>query len=301
VIHHATVVNFYLLLALLAAVLWRKDWRKNPIFLALLGDRLLVIAVTFLFLFHRKWVYLDPVQAYNAYFYSYWTLTAIQEVIQLLIIQQVYRNVMKPLEGLQNIGNIIFRWIFVVSGTLALMVALGPHHDNMLRMNLLGQVQQGTSTLTVCLLVFVCFAARPLGLNFRNRSFGIALGLGINSTACLVISAWFASSETRTLFSPVFAWGTVVTTAIAVVWLSYYLAPEPARRILMLPTTSPYFFWNSISEAMGDDPGNVVIGGLHPAMLSSAEVMALTSPSDAGAVLSPDIPAARLESLIASA
>jgi hypothetical protein len=55
--------------------------------------------------------------------------------------------------------------------------------------------------------------------------------------------------------------------------------PEPVRQMVLLPTTSPYFLWNSISEALGDSPGNVVIAGFKPDMLAPAELAVLSGAS----------------------
>ena len=53
--------------------------------------------------------------------------------------------------------------------------------------------------------------------------------------------------------------------------------PEPARRMILLPTTSPFFFWNRISEILGDAPGQVAVAGFTPDMLAPAEVEMLTA------------------------
>jgi hypothetical protein len=55
--------------------------------------------------------------------------------------------------------------------------------------------------------------------------------------------------------------------------------PEPKRQMVLLPTTSPFFLWNRVSEALGDQPGYVAISGFTPDMLAPAEVTALTASS----------------------
>lgn len=49
--------------------------------------------------------------------------------------------------------------------------------------------------------------------------------------------------------------------------------------MILLPTTSPFFLWNRISEALGDAPGFVAIAGFKPEMLAPAELMAFTAGS----------------------
>ena len=53
-------------------------------------------------------------------------------------------------------------------------------------------MQRTQSILTFCLLLFVCFAIRPMGLSYTSRIFGVSLGLGIMATNDLVQSAWLA-------------------------------------------------------------------------------------------------------------
>ena len=47
--------------------------------------------------------------------------------------------------------------------------------------------------------------------------------------------------------------------------------------MILLPTTSPFFFRNRISEILGDAPGQVAVAGFSPDMLAPAEIEMLTS------------------------
>jgi hypothetical protein len=49
--------------------------------------------------------------------------------------------------------------------------------------------------------------------------------------------------------------------------------------MILLPTTSPFFLWNRISEALGDEPGFVAVAGFKPDMLAPAELVAFTAGS----------------------
>jgi hypothetical protein len=116
----------------------------------------------------------------------------------------------------------------------------------------------------------VCFAIRPMGLSFRSRIFGISFGLGFLATINLVNSAWISHNSTMySLFSVVngLAVGLTLLT-----WSAYFAFPEPKRRIIVLPTTSPFLRWNQISMALGDDPGYVAVGGIPPELFAPAEL-----------------------------
>ena len=47
--------------------------------------------------------------------------------------------------------------------------------------------------------------------------------------------------------------------------------------MITLPTTSPFFFWNRIAEALGDAPGEVAIAGFTPSMFAPAELLAFSA------------------------
>ena len=249
-------------------------------------------ALTVGILFYRRELGLEVHLAYDIYFFSYWISAAVQVLLQFLVIYSVYRLLMRPLEGLQEMGKIIFLWISGVSLLLALVMAFGPHsHGPFYAATLVSQVQEGESVQTVCQLVFVSLATKPLGLSFRSRAFGVLLGLGFSATAGLVLSAWLSTAEARSLYSPVYAWASCFSVVTLLVWTGYFAMPEPERKLILLPTTSPYLHWNQISEALGDDPGVVAVGGVAPSMFASAELEAflagINPDAHPGAILAP--------------
>jgi hypothetical protein len=149
--------------------------------------------------------------------------------------------------------------------------------------------------LILCLLLFVCFAVKPLGLTFRSRIFGVSLGLGVYATVQLVSSAWSSVSVNQSVYSPIHLFNAIGAILGYSIWLTYFAMPEPERKMILLPTTSPYFFWNAISEALGDDPGHVVVAGFTPSVLAKAELNLLTENAALMAARSRDEMAASLE------
>jgi hypothetical protein len=211
------------------------------------------------------------IRMYNLYFYLYWCSYVVESILALLIVYSVFRLAMAPLKGIQSLGMLVFRWAASISVAVAFGSAFAPslsRHDYL--MNALSQLQRTQSILTLCLLVFVSFAIRPMGLSFSSRIFGVSLGLGILSTFQLVGSAWISHTPNmQTLFSLV---GSVVICATLMIWTAYFALPEPRRRLVLLPTTSPYLRWNQISLALGDSPGFVAVGGVPPEMFAPAEL-----------------------------
>ncbi len=209
--------------------------------------------------------------AYHIYFYVYWTSFALEAILSLLVIYSIFKMAMAPLKGLQTLGMLVFRWVAAISVAVAIGVAMSPHQSGIHFMTaMITQLQQTSSILTLCLLLFVCFAIRPMGLSFRSRIFGISFGLGFLATINLINSAWIAHNPTMySLFSLV---NVVAVTLTLLTWSAYFAFPEPKRRIIVLPTTSPFLRWNQISMALGDDPGFVAVGGIPPELFAPAEL-----------------------------
>jgi hypothetical protein len=236
-------------------------------------------ASSILLLFFRKSLGLSGARAYEIYFYSRWIISGFEYALLLLIIYSVFREAMKPLEGLHRAGKIVFRWVGGVSIALSVVLALGPHAAGSSAMaTLYSQIQQGISVLILCLLLFVCFSTRYLGLTYRSHIFGVSLGLGVFACVSLVESAWTASGA-QTLYAPVFVFSALGSCATLLTWGTYFALPAPERKMILLPTTSPFFLWNRISEALGDEPGFVAIAGFKPEMLAAAELTAFTAGS----------------------
>jgi hypothetical protein len=222
---------------------------------------------------------LIPMQAHRAqykslyavYFYVYWVSYALEAALLLLAVYGIYRLAMAPLKGLQRLGTLVFRWAAAISIAVSVGLAFGPHISSMrFIIRLVTQLQQTSSILTLCLLLFVCFAIRPMGLSYGSRVFGTALGLGLLATTNLVASAWIVGN--KNMYSGLSLANGIAICASFVVWTVYFALPEPKRRMIILPTTSPFLRWNQISQALGDEPGYVAIAGVPPEMFADAEI-----------------------------
>jgi len=178
---------------------------------------------------------------------------------------------MAPLKGLQTLGMLVFRWVAAISVAVAIGVAVTPHLSGIKFMvAMVTQLQQTSSILTLCLLLFVCFAIRPMGLSYNSRIFGVSLGLGILATVNLVNAAWLTHSPN--MYSTISLVNSLAVGLTLLMWSAYFAFPEPKRRIIVLPTTSPFLRWNQISLALGDDPGYVAVGGIPPELFAPAEI-----------------------------
>lgn len=257
----------FALIALLARTQW-KDFASLSCFLVvrITGDVLLMAL-------HSGVVRqrLGDNHAYDLYFFTYWVSFALESVLALLVVYGIFRLAMAPLKGLQTLGMLVFKWAAGISVAVALGSAFAPGMSGMKYLNAaISQLQRTQSILTLCLLLFVTFAIRPMGLSYRSRIFGVSLGLGIMSTNDLVQSAWLAINPIMgNAYNLI---NGIVICGILATWAAYFALPEPKRRIIVLPTTSPFLRWNQISEALGDDPGYVAVGGVPPELFAPAEL-----------------------------
>ena len=209
--------------------------------------------------------------AYQTYFYVYWTSYALEAILSLLVIYSIFKLAMAPLKGLQTLGMLVFRWVAAISVAVAIGVAVTPHLTGIKFMvAMVTQLQQTSSILTLCLLLFVCFAIRPMGLSYNSRIFGVSLGLGFLATVSLVDAAWLTHSPN--MYSTISLVNGLAVGLTLLMWSAYFAFPEPKRRIIVLPTTSPFLRWNQISMALGDDPGFVAVGGIPPELFAPAEL-----------------------------
>jgi len=209
--------------------------------------------------------------AYHLYFYVYWGSYAVEAILSLVVIYSIFKLAMEPLKGLQTLGTLVFRWVAAISIAVALGVAFTPHLSGLkFVVAMVTQLQQTSSILTLCLLLFVCFAIRPMGLSYRSRIFGVSLGLGLMATVSLINSAWL--SHNSQMYSTINIINGIVMCVALCTWSAYFAFPEPKRRLIVLPTTSPFLRWNQISLALGDEPGYVAVGGIPPELFAPAEL-----------------------------
>ncbi|MGI4830189.1 MAG: hypothetical protein ACRYFU_18595 [Janthinobacterium lividum] len=277
------IVQILTCFAALAAMAKRRTVRDFPaltIYISLAG---LVTAITVCLLFYRVALNIPIRVAYRTYFYTAWLSGLAEFVLSVFVIYGLYSNAMRPFPGLQRLGAIIFRWVGGVSLAVSLALAAGPQLFSrdlgpaQVFTELASRFGQGVGVLTLCLLIFVCFAIRPLGLTFRSHIFGVVLGLAVMSAVNLVQAAWFATVGAQSVYSPVYLISSIGFCVGLGVWTLYFALPEPERRLILLPTTSPFFLWNRISEVLGDAPGHVAVAGFRPSMLAAAEIQMLTA------------------------
>ena len=216
--------------------------------------------------------HLTAQHAYTLYFYTYWSCFAVQAICAIILTYVILSAAMHPLKGLHSLGKIVYFWAAGISAVVALDNAISPSADSYaLTTSLVAHLQRASGFIIFSLILFVCFAIRPMGLSLRSRIFGVSLGLGITSLTSAIQANYFAAQH-RKLFST-YSVVQIATSCVAdVIWIYYFAVPEPKRKFVLLPTTSPFHHWNRISELLGQEPGYVAIGGVPPESFAMAEI-----------------------------
>ena len=170
--------------------------------------------------------------AYLIYFYTYWLSFAAESVLVIMILYGLVRLMMAPLKGLQTVARLVFSGTAVVSVGTSLWTCLGPHMTTSRTLvSAVSQLQRAQCMLVLCMLVFITFALRTLGLSLRSRVFGVSLGLGIMATNDLVGSALLALHPNLSMGYSIF--NGMLFCAILGVWAIYFALPEPGRAELI--------------------------------------------------------------------
>ncbi len=201
---------------------------------------------------------LSAVQGYNLYFFTYWPCFLIGSILVFRIIHEMFRHAVRSIPGVQKMGRPIFFWAVVVSAVLACASGTTAHESGVSLLLAAGQIiGRSESVLALCLLTFLAFASRTLGVPFGSRIFGVTFGLGLMATGTLVNAAIL--TRIPSMASGANLALELVNLASISIWCVYFLRPEPVRRLVTVPSTSPLMRWNEIAQSLGNPAGQVAI------------------------------------------
>lgn len=198
------------------------------------------------------------------YIYAYWISYLLGAIAIYFVLQEVFKAVMDPVPGLQRLGLIVFRWVGFATVAVVLAMAILPSHryggSDVFLMTIDLQLMRCVSILEICLLAYLALSVHSLGRSFRGRVFGIGLGFGLEASGGLIFSV--ISSKPGPILSLANLVLMFAATAALVIWVAYFLLPEPAeeREPITLPLTSPLLRWNAIASALGQRPAHVALG-----------------------------------------
>jgi hypothetical protein len=189
--------------------------------------------------------------SYDAYFYSYWAIEAIDALLVLVVIQEIYLHTFRPFEALRGLSTVLFRWAVIVLLAISLLVAAsasGTEQDRFVASLL---ILDRSACFVQCALIFLLFMMKQaIGLPWRRLSHGIALGLGLISTSTSITMTVRAYSHRQIdgIISLILA----CTYDLAIVaWIAMLLRPEPIPdRANLVPSTTLRKWDSALLELM---------------------------------------------------
>lgn len=208
--------------SLVGIMLWRKLHRTFPVFFGYVAFQILVFALTF------------PLRGapgarfYAAFFYVYWATTAISVILGFRVIHEVFLDVFRPYHTLRDLGSVLFKWAGLVMLMVAAVVAASAASGtgNPLETGIM-TLERSVRVVQCGLILFLLVFSRYLGTNWRQKSFGIALGFGAFASVELSLVALNAStvfSQDLSSFINMTAYNLTIF-----IWTGYMLLKSPAR------------------------------------------------------------------------
>ena len=156
--------------AVAAAMIRRKLYRVFPFFFAYVICQILIFSILF------------PVYRSNSYllfFYVYWATTAVSVGLGFKVIHEVFLDIFRPYHTLKDLGSVLFKWaglvMLLVAGVAA---ASSPISESGPLVQAVLTLQRSVRVVQCGLVFFLLVFSRYLGISWRQRSFGIALGFG---------------------------------------------------------------------------------------------------------------------------
>lgn len=205
------------LVAVAGLLLWRKLWRQFAFFFCYIALELAIDAA-------RKATFSKP----KAYLYTYWITAVVAALFALLATCELFVKRIFP--RFYEVG--FYRYLFLVVGAilagLAMLTVFGG-----LGFAVLANLFRTFDFLRAAVLVFFIALMLFMGRGWARYEFGIALGLGLDAAAFLVVFAIFTRSGPlhgvlRDL--PVFAFD-----AASIIWLVTFLRPEKPTVVRAAP------------------------------------------------------------------
>jgi hypothetical protein len=198
---------------------WRKVYKSFPYFFVYILSQV----ITFMIVYPAStW------GSYPEFFYSYWISAAVSLPLGFKIIHEIFLDVFRPYHTLKDLGSVLFRWGGLVMLLVAIVVAASTptSSDGPLVQSVL-TVQRCVRVIQVGLVLFLLLFSRYLGVNWKQKSFGIALGFGIAAFVEMLAVGLHTAGYIGTSMS-----GLVNTAAYdtsILIWLGYSLVKKVER------------------------------------------------------------------------
>jgi hypothetical protein len=208
--------------SMVAVVMLRRNLRRVfPMFFTYIVVQIAVFAVAI------------PVYAWGSsdlYFYVFWSCMALNVALGFKVLHEIFLDVFRPYHTLKDLGTVLFRWAGLVMLLVAGVIAAStPAQDAAPLMQAILTAQRCVRLVQVGLVLFLLVFSSYLGVSWRQRSFGIALGFGgfasieLGWAALQASGLSYLSASTTNLIN-MGTWNVAI-----LVWFVYMWRESPAR------------------------------------------------------------------------
>jgi hypothetical protein len=152
------------------AMVRRKLYRTFLFFFSYILWQILVFAV--LYPISRS-------DSYQLFFYTSWSTSAVSVALGFKVIHEIFVDIFRPYHTLKDMGSVLFKWAGLVMLLVAGVVAASnPVTDSGPLVQAIITLQRSVRVIQVGLVMFLLVFSKYLGISWKQRSFGIALGFG---------------------------------------------------------------------------------------------------------------------------
>jgi hypothetical protein len=203
-----------------AAMIRKKTYRAFPFFFAYVVWQILTFAV--IFPIYRA-------ESYELFFYASWTTSAVSVALGFKVIHEIFVDIFRPYHTLKDLGSVLFKWAGLVMLLVAGVVAASnPVSNSGPLVEAIITLQRSVRVVQVGLVLFLLFFSRYLGISWKQRSFGIALGFGIfaaSELGAVALNAGYYLGETVSNYINMCSYNCAIVT-----WAIYSLMKSPERQ-----------------------------------------------------------------------
>lgn len=156
----------------------RKSYRDYPLFFAYTLEQLVRFAVLF---------YCYQLHLQTNYFHAYAGFQAIEAILQIGVVCELFSDVFRPYEGIRQIGPSILRWasvFFLFSAILVAAYSTGA--DSYKYLGQMFAMERSVEIVQAGLLLFLALASSLLALEWKWQTLWIAFGFGLFSGVNLI-------------------------------------------------------------------------------------------------------------------
>lgn len=210
---------------LLLAIVWkmaRSEARRTfPIFFSYVAYQVF------------SWIVLVFVEQFATrlqHIYAYSAIGLVGAGLAFAAIYEIFGNIFRPYEALRDFSGVMFRWaglVLVLIATIQALSTRGSEASQM--MHALVTAERSFSVIALGLLLFLLLFSKNLGLNWKSRTFGIALGFGF--CAGIELMLWTLRLQFgREWTASLNFWRGISLNMTLMIWTYYIFSPETARK-----------------------------------------------------------------------